>query len=122
MFSQNSYFCDLGISSMLHHPSASQINLSEILGEFPMGTKGSSGSRISRRWGVYLRRGCFSVKMYVKTKELGPIGEGMHPLRPPRSANERYNMIKDKQTDRQNHKKTIHISGQNQSRQQNFPT
>ena len=33
--------------------------------------------------GVDLRRGCFSVKMYAKTKELGPIGGGVRPVRPP---------------------------------------
>ena len=26
--------------------------------------------------GVHLRRGCFSVKMFAKTKELGPVEEG----------------------------------------------
>ena len=31
--------------------------------------------------GVHLRRGHFSVKMYAKTKELGPIGAP--PLDPP---------------------------------------
>ena len=36
--------------------------------------------------GVDLRRGHFSVKMYAKTKELGPIGGGVcrtRPLDPP---------------------------------------
>ena len=36
--------------------------------------------------GVHLRHGHFSVKMYVKTKELGPIGgacAGHAPLDPP---------------------------------------
>ena len=42
----------------------------------------SGGSRISRRGGVDLRRWHFSVKMYAKTKEFGPIGGGMHPVRP----------------------------------------
>ena len=28
-----------------------------------------------------LRRGCFSAKMYVKTKEFGPVG-GVHLARP----------------------------------------
>ena len=49
----------------------------------------SGGSRISRRGGVHalgggvdLRRGHFSVKMYVKTKELGPMG-GRAPGMPP---------------------------------------
>ena len=59
-------------------------------------TEHSGGSRISRRGGrapvrgaVYLRRGHFSVKMYAKTKELGPIGGGGACARhaPPRSAN-----------------------------------
>ena len=36
--------------------------------------------------GVDLRRGCFSAKMYAKTKELGPVG-GRAPGTPPRSAN-----------------------------------
>ena len=40
---------------------------------FPMGGRGPV-------------RGHFSAKMYVKTKELGPIG-GVHPAHPPRSAN-----------------------------------
>ena len=51
---------------------------------------GSGGSRISRRGGrapvrggVDLRRGHFSVKIYAKMKELGPIGEGVRPARPP---------------------------------------
>ena len=49
----------------------------------------SGGSRISRvgGGGVDLRRGCFLVKMCVKTKELGPMGGGMHPAHPPRSTN-----------------------------------
>ena len=38
--------------------------------------------------GVDLRCGNFSVKMYAKTKELGPIGGGVCPAcPPPRSAN-----------------------------------
>ena len=38
--------------------------------------------------GVDLRCGCFLVKMDAKTKELGPIGGGVRPARPPpRSAN-----------------------------------
>ena len=56
-------------------------------------TDTSGRSRISRRGGrapvrggVDLRRGHFSVKMYVKTKELGPMG-GARRARPPRSAN-----------------------------------
>ena len=36
--------------------------------------------------GVDLQRGHFLVKMYAKTKELGPIG-GRAPATPPRSAN-----------------------------------
>ena len=35
--------------------------------------------------GFGLQRGHFSVKMYAKTKELGPVG-GRAPARPPRSA------------------------------------
>ena len=47
------------------------------------------GGRAPVRGGMDLRRRCFSVKMYVKMKELGPIGGGVHPARPPpRSANE----------------------------------
>ena len=50
----------------------------------------SGGSRISRRgggactcWeGMDLRRGHFLVKMYAKTKELGPIGRGVRRARP----------------------------------------
>ena len=33
--------------------------------------------------GVGLQHGHFSVKMYAKTKELGPIGGGVRPARPP---------------------------------------
>ena len=33
--------------------------------------------------GVDLQRRCFSVKMYAKMKELGPIGGGVRPSRPP---------------------------------------
>ena len=34
-------------------------------------------------WGGFaLQHGHFSVKMYVKTKELGPVG-GLAPARPP---------------------------------------
>ena len=66
--------------------------------------QGSGGSRISRRGrrapvrgrrapvrrGMDLRRECFLVKMYVKTKELGPIGGACArhaPPPPPRSTN-----------------------------------
>ena len=44
------------------------------------------GGRAPVRGGVDLRCGHFSVKMYVKTKELGPIGgraPGTPPLDPP---------------------------------------
>ena len=34
-----------------------------------------------------IQRGCLSVNMYAKTKELGPMG-GRTPGTPPRSANE----------------------------------
>ena len=44
------------------------------------------GGRAPVSGGVDLRRGHFSVKMYAKTKELGPIG-GHVPGTPPRSAN-----------------------------------
>ena len=39
------------------------------------------------RGGMDLQRGHFSVKMYAKMKELGPMGGGMHRACPPRSAN-----------------------------------
>ena len=32
---------------------------------------------------VDFRRGRFLVKMFAKTKELGPIGGGVHPACPP---------------------------------------
>ena len=58
-------------------------------------TSVSGGSRISHRGerapvggGVDLRCRCFSVKMYVKMKESGPIRGGVRPACPPRSANE----------------------------------
>ena len=41
------------------------------------------GGRAPVRGGVDLRRGHFSVKMYVKTKELGPIGGTRAPGTPP---------------------------------------
>ena len=52
-----------------------------------------AGSRIFHRGGVDpfwgggfgLQRGHYSVKMYAKMKELGPVG-GRAPARPPRSA------------------------------------
>ena len=49
----------------------------------------SGGSRISRWGGGGVDRQCrrFSAKMYVKTKELGPVG-GHAPGTPPRSTNE----------------------------------
>ena len=50
---------------------------------FPIGGRAPIG------WGgVHLRHWCFSVKMYAKMKELGPIGGGVRPARPPRSAND----------------------------------
>ena len=36
--------------------------------------------------GFGFQRGHFSVKMYVKMKELGPVGGGVHQHAPPRSA------------------------------------
>ena len=45
------------------------------------------GGRAPIRGDVVLRRGHFPVKMYAKTKELGPIGGGVRPARPPRSSN-----------------------------------
>ena len=45
------------------------------------------GGRAPVRWGVDLRSGHFSVKMYVKMKELGPIGGACARHAPPRSAN-----------------------------------
>ena len=41
------------------------------------------GGRAPIRGGVDLRHRCFSVKMYAKTKELGPIGGGVRPARSP---------------------------------------
>ena len=38
--------------------------------------------------GVDAQCGHFLVKMYVKMKELGPIGGGMHLAHPSRSAND----------------------------------
>ena len=46
------------------------------------------GGRAPVTGGMDLRRGHFLVKMYVKMKELGPIG-GRAPGTPPRSANVR---------------------------------
>ena len=48
------------------------------------------GGRAPIRGGMDFPRGCFLVKMYAKTKELGPIGEGVHLARPPRYANAFY--------------------------------
>ena len=45
------------------------------------------GGHAPIRGGGDLQRGHFSVKMYVKMKELGPMG-GMHWAHPPRSTNE----------------------------------
>ena len=45
------------------------------------------------RGGFGLQRGHFSVKMYVKMKELGPVGGGVRRARPPRSAYD-YNKLK----------------------------
>ena len=50
---------------------------------FPVG----GGGRAPVRRGVDLRRWHFTVKMYVKTKELGPIGGACAGHAPPRSAN-----------------------------------
>ena len=54
----------------------------------------SGGSRISRRGGRGPRRGSVDSRggyvskiLYVKTKELGPLGVGARPP-PPRSAND----------------------------------
>ena len=46
-------------------------------------------TRISRRGGggVDLWHGCFLVKMYAKTKELGPVGGACARHAPRRSAN-----------------------------------
>ena len=52
-----------------------------VLSDYDMDASG--GSRISRSGGVDLRRGHFSVKMYAKTKELGPIGGGACPAHAP---------------------------------------
>ena len=46
------------------------------------------GGRAPVRGGMDLQRGHFLVKMCAITKELGPIGGGVRPARPPpRSAN-----------------------------------
>ena len=45
------------------------------------------GGHAPIRGGVDLRHGHFSVKMYAKMKELGPIGGGVQPAHPTRSAN-----------------------------------
>ena len=45
------------------------------------------GGHAPIRGGVDLRCGHFSVKMYAKTKELGPIGGVRRARLPPRSAN-----------------------------------
>ena len=42
---------------------------------FPMGGGGGRGPVLG---GIDLRHRCFLVKMYVKTKELGPVGGGGH--------------------------------------------
>ena len=46
------------------------------------------GGRAPVREGVDLRHGHFSVKMYAKMKELGPIGGRAPGTLPPRSTNE----------------------------------
>ena len=50
--------------------------------EFPVRGGGAIGGRLD------LKRERFLLKMYVKTKELGPIGRGREPGTPPRSAND----------------------------------
>ena len=47
-----------------------------------MGGGGGGRGPIGR---MDFRRRCFSVKMYAKTKELGPVGKACagHPLDPP---------------------------------------
>ena len=47
---------------------------------FPVGVCGPVGGGGGD---VDLRRGHFSVKMYAKMKELGPVGGGRAPLDPP---------------------------------------
>ena len=44
---------------------------------FPVGRRGPVMG------GVDPRHRHFSVKMYVKMKELGSVGRGVHPARPP---------------------------------------
>ena len=72
-------------------------NLHHMLQETPSLIMFSGGSRNSRRGvgrgpvrgGMDLRHGCFSAKMYVKMKELGPVGGGGRvPGMSPRSAND----------------------------------
>ena len=41
------------------------------------------GGRAPIRGSIDLRHRHFLVKMYAKTKELGPIGEGVHLAQPP---------------------------------------
>ena len=44
----------------------------------------SVGGGVDPFWGGFgLQCGHFSVKMYAKTKELGPVGGGRAPARPP---------------------------------------
>ena len=55
---------------------------------FPVGGGGGGGGRRAvGEGGTNLQCGCFSVKMYVKTKELDPVGV-CAPEAPPGSANE----------------------------------
>ena len=63
-------------------------NESKIAFAFSGRSRISCGGPAPIRGGVDLRRRCFSVKMYAKMKELGPIGGGVRPARPPsRSVN-----------------------------------
>ena len=56
--------------------------------EDPVADPGFPMGGVDPLWGgMDPQHGCFSVKMYVKMKELGPVG-GVRPARPPRSANE----------------------------------
>ena len=54
--------------------SEHQIGLSEKARNFAGPDPGFPRGGHGRIWGVGLQRGHFSVKMYVKTKELGPVG------------------------------------------------
>ena len=56
------------------------VTIMKICGPSPVADPGFPMGGVHPLWGgVDLQHGCFSVKM----KELGPIGGGMRPARPP---------------------------------------